>query len=65
MVNVLKDNLNKHETNNIQENNNKTNQLLNIVKNKNTIIEKVEEIMKFTDKELNELSYDLALKYDT
>ena len=65
MINVLKDNLNKHETNNIQENNNKTNQLLNIVKNKNTIIEKVEEIMKFTDKELNELSYDLALKYDT
>ena len=65
MINVLEDNLNKHETNIIQENNNKTNQILNIVKNKNTIIEKVEEIMKFTDKELNELSYDLALKYDT
>ena len=63
---IINNHLNLYQNNNIYNNMDKSiiaNSKIELSK-KESIIEKTKEIMKYTDEELNQLSYDLALKYD-
>ena len=65
-INIIINNKNNYMENTIcleAKNKENKNNAINI-NNKNEIIKKAKEVMAFNDEEMNELSYNLALKYD-
>ena len=58
------ENLNIHNNKKRKKNKGSTENISNELENKKEIIKEVKEIMEFNDQELNEASYETALKYD-
>ena len=64
ITNEIRNNILKRQINNKVKETENTNRYMLNIENKEEIIEKLKKIMEYNDKEMNEFSYEQALKYD-